>query len=295
MTRVSCAERACRARAVLRHVAYPGLLVAVTALGWLLLDARAPEPVVLFVPVVLLALALEGLERVVPWEPAWRAARGDVRTDVAHTIATVSLAPLVQGLVLSALPVREDGVLAAVSWLPLEVALLVVLGDLGPYLFHRASHEWSASLFRVHAVHHSPTRLYWLNAFRVHPINLAANTALRLLPAALLGASPEALALAALLSAFGNAFSHANVDLATGWLDRWLSTPRVHRLHHHVEARASQSNYGGFVLVWDHLFRSARPPDASVRDGHVGVDGAPPEGWLAQLLHPVGVRCCAGA
>lgn len=293
MSHVSCDDRPCRARRVLRHLAYPGLFAMVAALGWLLVSVGLPEPVVLLVPIATLALALEGLERVVPWERAWRASRGDVRTDVAHTIATVTLAPLVQGVVLALLPVHEGGLLAAVPWLPLEVALLLVLGDLGPYLFHRASHEWSAPLFSIHAVHHSPTRLYWLNAFRVHPLNLAANTALRLLPAALLGASHEALVLAGLLSAFGNAFSHANVDLATGWLDRLVSTPAVHRVHHHIDAATSQSNYGGFVLVWDHLFGTARRPDVPVRDADVGVDGGPPDGWLAQLLHPFGVRCCA--
>lgn len=273
---------------------YPALLALTVGLAGVLVRAGAPDVVVLFVPVVALAGLLELLERAMPHEPAWRRSRGDVPTDVAHLVATLLLSPLVQAATLGLLP---GALTPALSRVPLALALplVVVLGDLGPYVVHRASHEWSPFLFRVHAVHHGPTRLFWLNAFRVHPLNLAANTALRIAPGVLLGASHEALLLAAVVSAFANMVAHANVAMELGVLDWIFSGPTLHRVHHHLDVRRSQSNYGATTILWDVLFGTRRPAEP-VRDGDVGLgEVTPPEGWLAQVLYPFGLRCCAGA
>lgn len=277
---------------VLRWGAFPLSLALGLLAGLAILGSGAPSVIALLAPVLGLVALLVWLERTVPWEPAWRAARGDVPTDLAHTAATVVLSPLVQGLTIAALPTLAPGALAALP-LPVEVAITIALGELGPYLYHRASHEQSALLFRIHAVHHAPTRLYWLNAFRVHPINLAASTALRLVPGVLLGASHEAVFASGLLAALVNVWAHANVDARGGILDWIFAGPALHRVHHHAEAEISQSNYGGTTILWDVLFGTRRAPEP-VRDGEVGVgDATPPEGWLVQLLHPFGLRCCA--
>ncbi|MDQ3034487.1 MAG: sterol desaturase family protein [Myxococcota bacterium] len=290
------APDSCRTARALRVAAYPVLFLATLGGGLALLRAGAPEPIALLAPTIALAVSLAALERVIPWERAWLAPRGDVPTDRAHAIATLMIAPAIQGLVIALLPHVEHGLLAGVPWLAAEIAIVVLLGDLGPYFAHRAMHEKSELLFRIHAVHHAPTRLWWLNAFRVHPLNLVANVTLRIVPGLLLGASHEALFAAALISGFANVFAHANVDVRLGVLDWIFSGPALHRLHHHVEPARSQSNYGGTTILWDVLFGTRRAPRERVGDGDVGVgDAAPPEGWLAQLLHPFGVRCCAAA
>jgi sterol desaturase/sphingolipid hydroxylase (fatty acid hydroxylase superfamily) len=279
---------------LLRRASFPVTLGIGIAVAVALAGAGAPDVVGLLVPIVGLALVVAMLERVIPWEPAWQSARGDVPTDVAHTAATVVLAPVVQGATVALLPVLAGGALASLP-IALEVAIVIVLGDLGPYVHHRVSHEVSPLLFRIHAVHHAPTRLYWLNAFRVHPVNLAAGTALRLAPGVLLGASHEAVFVSGLVASMVNVWAHANVDVRAGILDWVFSGPALHRVHHHHRPEISQSNYGGTTIVWDVLFGTRRAP-ADVRDGQVGVgDATPPEGWLTQLLHPFGIRCCAGA
>lgn len=278
-------------KAFLRWSAFPALLALSLGAAFALVRAGAPDPLVLLVPALGLAAALAGLERVIPYERAWLRGRGDVPTDLAHVVAAVLLAPLMEAGTIALLPEIEGGLLAAAP-LALALPLVIVLGDLAPYWFHRASHEWSPFLFRVHAVHHAPTRLYWLNAFRIHPINLAANIALRLLPAVLLGASHDVLLLAAVVIAFGNVFAHANADVRLGVLDWIFSGPTLHRVHHHLDAATSQSNYGATTIVWDIVFRTRRAP-IDVREGSVGVgDATPPDGWFAQLLHPFGIVCC---
>lgn len=291
-TKTGLCKVACRPGGALSWAAFPVSMTAGVAFALTILRAGGSEELALVAPTLGLVLLLIVLERTIAWEPAWRRARGDVPTDVAHAFATVLLAPLIQGAVIATMP-AIDGWLSSSPWLALQVALVVLLGDLGPYVYHRLSHEKSPLLFRIHVVHHAPTRLYWLNAFRVHPVNLAANTVLRLLPGILLGASHEALLIAGLVSSFVNVWAHANVDVRLGVLDWIVSGPALHRVHHHEDPTTSQSNYGAVTILWDVLFGTRRAP-RDVRDGEVGVgDATPPEGWLSQLLYPFGLRCCA--
>ena len=39
-----------------------------------------------------------------------------------------------------------------------------------------------------------------------------------------------------------------------GWFDRWFCSPSNHRVHHAVNERYLDRNYGGILIVWDRLF-----------------------------------------
>jgi hypothetical protein len=39
-----------------------------------------------------------------------------------------------------------------------------------------------------------------------------------------------------------------------GWFDRWFCSPSNHRVHHAVNDRYVDRNYGGILIVWDRLF-----------------------------------------
>ena len=41
-----------------------------------------------------------------------------------------------------------------------------------------------------------------------------------------------------------------------GWFDRWFCAPSNHRVHHAVNDRYLDRNYGGILIVWDRLFGS---------------------------------------
>jgi sterol desaturase/sphingolipid hydroxylase (fatty acid hydroxylase superfamily) len=51
-----------------------------------------------------------------------------------------------------------------------------------------------------------------------------------------------------------------------GWFDRWFCSPSNHRVHHAVNERYLDRNYGGIWVVWDRIFGSfveeddAEPP-----------------------------------
>lgn len=66
-------------------------------------------------------------------------------------------------------------------------------------------------------------------------------------------------------------FSHGNV-LLPRWLDRLLRvavvTPDMHRVHHSVHARETNSNFGFNLPWWDYLLGTSRDQPA---DGHEGM------------------------
>jgi uncharacterized membrane protein YhhN len=46
-----------------------------------------------------------------------------------------------------------------------------------------------------------------------------------------------------------------------GWFDRWFCSPSNHRVHHAVNDRYLDRNYGGILVVWDRLFGSFQEED----------------------------------
>jgi sterol desaturase/sphingolipid hydroxylase (fatty acid hydroxylase superfamily) len=85
-------------------------------------------------------------------------------------------------------------------------------------------------------------------------------------------------------------FNHGNVRIpaAIDRVLRWLVvTPDMHRVHHSVEPRETNSNFGFNLPWWDRLFGTYR---AEPRAGHeamtIGIDRfrAPRELWLDRML-----------
>ena len=60
-------------------------------------------------------------------------------------------------------------------------------------------------------------------------------------------------------------FVHTELVPRVGWLEWVVNTPSAHRVHHASNAEYLDKNYGGVLLVWDHLFGSyqAERPDRS--------------------------------
>ena len=55
------------------------------------------------------------------------------------------------------------------------------------------------------------------------------------------------------------------------WLEWIINTPSAHRVHHASNPEYLDKNYGGVLLIWDHLFGSyqAERPEIEIRYGLV--------------------------
>ncbi|MFN4162941.1 MAG: sterol desaturase family protein [Ferrovibrio sp.] len=163
------------------------------------------------------------------------------------------------------LPLLAAGLLAAadlpaaLDWFPdhwpfaAQVALAALLAEFGQYWMHRLAHERPA-LWRFHACHHSAERMYWLNGFRVHPVNAIWHHLAGVFVLKMIGAEAEVLAVCLTMAGVVSAFQHANLNLLHGPLNWIFATNELHRWHHADHPEQGNRNYGGMLSVWDLVF-----------------------------------------
>jgi ornithine lipid hydroxylase len=244
------------------------------------------------------AIVIGVLERRSPHRPEWNRSHGDVQTDVLHLVfgmlpipalfRAASLGALTAGAVY--LAARIGRPLWPSQWpLAMQLVLALVVAEFGQYWVHRLSHE-RTTLWRLHSVHHSVERLYWLNAGRFHPIDTLLQHAAEIAPLVLLGANEQVLALFTVFTSANGLLRHANIDMRMRALSFILSTADLHRWHHSREVEESNANYGANLIVWDIVFRTRRVPRAG-GPKVLGLNAEKfPRTFLAQLAAPFRFR-----
>ena len=279
-------------RRAIQYFSYPvvvgasGLaLIALTTLG----HAYWPTfPLIIITALVTVAV----LERAVPYERSWNDSHGDLVADVFHNLANHALIQLtVASLFLLSGVWIPRPMLWPTEW-PMWAQLLTAgaVLDLSLYYMHRWSHV-SHWLWRLHAIHHSAERLYWLNAERRHPLSAVLMAAPGLVVLLLLGAQAEAVSCWLTILAIHLAFQHSNLDYSVGPLKWLLGVAETHRWHHKREFEDAQVNFGEFWMIWDHLFRSFYLGTRRLREGEVGLrDRTFPQSYIAQIAWPFARR-----
>jgi sterol desaturase/sphingolipid hydroxylase (fatty acid hydroxylase superfamily) len=144
--------------------------------------------------------------------------------------------------------------LRAPAWLAVLASLFLL--DLAVYLQHVLFHAVPL-LWRLHRVHHADTEFDTTTGVRFHPIEILLSMALKLGVVAALGAPAVAVLIFEVLLNATALFNHGNVRLPAR-LDRvlrWIVvTPEMHRVHHSILARETNSNFSFNLPWWDRLF-----------------------------------------
>jgi sterol desaturase/sphingolipid hydroxylase (fatty acid hydroxylase superfamily) len=164
--------------------------------------------------------------------------------------------------------------LALPFWL--EVIAAVLLLDLAIYLQHLLMHRvpW---LWRLHRVHHADLDIDMTTGSRFHTLEIVISMLIKWVVIFLLG--PALLAVLIFESLLNGMaiFNHANVRLPPNLdrlLRRLLITPDVHRVHHSILLRETNSNYGFNLSIWDRLFRTyIDQPQKGHIDMTIGIPG----------------------
>jgi sterol desaturase/sphingolipid hydroxylase (fatty acid hydroxylase superfamily) len=166
---------------------------------------------------------------------------------------------------------RHWGVLNHLE-LPAYVAVpvAVLFLDLVIYLQHRLFHAVPI-LWRLHMVHHADLDFDVTTGVRFHTIEILLSLGIKMAAVAVLGASAMAVLIFEILLNATSMFNHGNVWLP-GPIDRVLRllvvTPEMHRIHHSVHRRETNSNFGFNLPWWDFIFGTYRRQPA---DGHEGM------------------------
>jgi sterol desaturase/sphingolipid hydroxylase (fatty acid hydroxylase superfamily) len=222
-------------------------------------------------PLIRLAVFVGVLGVLMAWELAaprraltigrWRRWPGNIGIVVIDTMMVRLVFPT--AAVGAALTAQSNGVglfnlVAVPEWLAIVVA--IVLLDLIIYaqhvLFHAAPWLW-----RLHRVHHADLDIDVTTGIRFHPVEILLSMVIKLGAVVVLGAPALAVMMFEVLLNATAMFSHGNVRLPTAIdrrLRRVLVTPDMHRVHHSIDPRETNSNFGFNLAWWDHLFGTYR-------------------------------------
>ncbi|MGB5102745.1 MAG: sterol desaturase family protein [Steroidobacteraceae bacterium] len=128
----------------------------------------------------------------------------------------------------------------------------IVAYDFCYYWNHRLGHE-SAVFWASHVVHHQSQEYNLSTALRQTSSGALLGWVFYL-PMAVVGFPPEVFAAAALVDLLYQYWIHTEQVGKLGWFDRWFASPSNHRVHHAVNDRYLDRNYGGIFMAWDRLF-----------------------------------------
>ena len=146
----------------------------------------------------------------------------------------------------------------AIRDLPADRWWVWVLGivsyDFCYYWFHRIGHE-SAVFWASHVVHHQSQEYNLSTALRQTSSSALLGWVFYL-PMAIAGIPPAVFAVAAIVNLLYQYWIHTEQVGKLGWFDRWFSSPSNHRVHHAVNDRYIDRNYGGILMIWDRMFGS---------------------------------------
>ena len=156
---------------------------------------------------------------------------------------------------------------AAPVWLAFPASILLL--DLLIYAQHVVFHKVPV-LWRLHLMHHADLDIDVTTGARFHPVEIVLSMAIKMAAVVALGAPAAAVVVFEVLLNATAMFNHANARLPVG-IDRMLRlfvvTPDMHRVHHSVLRRETDSNYGFNLPWWDRLFGTYRAQPTAGHDG----------------------------
>jgi len=200
-----------------------------------------------------------------------KADRKDFRREVLNSsasalilasIAVISCSKWVQPYTLIYTDISEY----PIWWVPVSVALCLIIHDTYFYWMHRLMHH--PAIFRhTHLLHHKSTNPTPLASYSFHILEAIAEGAIVLLLVFVLPLHPLSISLFALSSLLINVYGHLGYEIAPKWLRHSflfeiINTSTHHNLHH----SKFKGNYGLYFRIWDRLMKTENPDYVKIYD-----------------------------
>lgn len=132
----------------------------------------------------------------------------------------------------------------------------LILLDLTIYVQHFVFHK-VAPLWRLHRMHHADLDIDVTTGARFHTMEIVASMVIKISVVINLGAPAWSVLLFEIMLNATSMFNHSNINIPLT-IDRVLRkiivTPDMHRVHHSVVIKETNSNFGFNFPWWDRLF-----------------------------------------
>ncbi len=163
-----------------------------------------------------------------------------------------------------------------------EVVIALILLDLVIYVQHAMFHALPV-LWRLHMMHHADRDIDATTGLRFHPVEILISLFIKLGAIALIGAPALAVIIFEVILNGMAMFNHGNVRMplaVDAILRLFVVTPDMHRVHHSVAVRETNSNFGFNLSLWDRLFGTYRAqPEAGHLAMTIGTSHLREEKW----------------
>lgn len=193
-------------------------------------------------------------------------------------IGIVVIGSVVVRLALPLMPTSVAAITGAKGWgilnrlaLPewLEIVVVILALDLIIYLQHRAFHRIPL-FWRFHRMHHTDLDLDVSSGNRFHPLEILFSLLIKMSAVVVLGAPVIAVVIFEVLLNATSLFNHGNLRIPVSidhWLRLFLVTPDMHRVHHSIIPRETDSNFSFNLPWWDRMLGTYRDQPREGPDG----------------------------
>ncbi|WP_050928909.1 sterol desaturase family protein [Aestuariivita boseongensis] len=191
---------------------------------------------------------------------------------------------------------------------PVLIAILLLMaGDFATYWVHRVHHE-SRIIWPFHSLHHSAEVMTPITVYRKHPIyDLISSFVRGVLIGGLQGVmlcvfdqAPTAATIAGVNACYilfniaGSNLRHSHVWLSFGpVIEHIFISPAQHQIHHSLDPRHHNKNYGEVLAIWDWMFGTLYVPrqretvEFGLGDRHGNRIAQPHDSLSAAMVVPV--------
>jgi sterol desaturase/sphingolipid hydroxylase (fatty acid hydroxylase superfamily) len=133
------------------------------------------------------------------------------------------------------------------------VLAAIILVDAVYYLDHRIGHRVRLMWAFSHSVHHSSPLFNQTTAVRISFVDGFISPWYYTL-IILIGFDPFLVAAAFGFTLGYQQWIHTETIGKLGRFDLWFNSPSNHRVHHGSQPQYLDKNYGGILMIWDHMF-----------------------------------------
>jgi sterol desaturase/sphingolipid hydroxylase (fatty acid hydroxylase superfamily) len=166
---------------------------------------------------------------------------------------------------------------AVAEWSPASrFVMFLLVTDLLGWFHHFVRHKVEVFWY-FHTIHHSQREMNMFTDHRVHIVEFMIASTLIFIPSLMFQLSTVSLGYFLIFFRWYTRMYHANLKSNFGVLKHVLVTPQSHRIHHSIELRHADKNFGTFFTIWDRLFGTLYKnyeeyPDTGLRDDRFPVE-----------------------
>ena len=179
----------------------------------------------------------------------------------------------------------------SVQALPLAASLMlgILVSDFLGWFHHWVRHKVPL-LWEFHTVHHSQRELNIFTDTRYHMLEYLFSKTIVAFPLMMFSVDYHGITLILVVHIWFTRLYHGNIRSNFGVLRYVFVTPQSHRVHHSIEERHWNKNFGVLLSIWDRMFGTQYDncdeyPDTGVHDDHFPLERS--IGGLNLLLTPV--------